>query len=340
VILPGRIGAQKVTASFGRFYQQLPLFITLGLQTPRYEVVTSSASDPRLPGWAPPTLPDWRPSPKVRDLRGEHLDELTVGYTRDMTPNVTLSVGVIRRDLRAAYNVAVTPDAVLTFVLGNPGRGHLSFLPEPRREYTGFDATLHHRASAFDYVVTYVLSRSYGNYTGLFNSDAGIALPQNNFGLQLADQAQNAMGLLPNDRTHVVKAHGTYRFGDRLTAGTFLTLASGTPRTELGASRALFRPLYVSPRGSGGRTPSIFDANVRLAYSVGSARDGQLTGRVIVDGLNLGFRRKPVRYEQYRYRVFDAATGSHSGENPLYREPVDFQPPMAFRIGLELTLTR
>src|SRR4030095_14736855 len=83
------------------------------------------------------------------------------------------------------------------------------------------------------------------------------------------EQTPQGLGLLPNDRTHVLKFFGAYRFGFGLTAGTSLVWESGTPLSEYGG--IFVGPPYWSflqPRGSVGRTPAIWDLNFRYTYLI------------------------------------------------------------------------
>ena len=106
----------------------------------------------------------------------------------------------------------------------------MSFLPRAKREYAALEFTVGRSAARhLNFLFSYVLSRTHGNYAGLFSSDQGFAQPGNYFSLVLEEQGVNSTGLLPNDRTHVFKLSGSYAFDFGLTAGTFLTVASGTP---------------------------------------------------------------------------------------------------------------
>lgn len=66
-------------------------------------------------------------------------------------------------------------------------------------------------SSQFRYRASYVLSRTWGNYTGLFGSDIGIPVPSLTNTFFQSHQATNSSGLLPNDRPHVLKLVGSYQ---------------------------------------------------------------------------------------------------------------------------------
>ena len=152
------------------------------------------------------------------------------------------------------------------FVLGTPGKGNFDFLPPPEREYTALEVAAEGVWGRGRYRASYVLSRTWGNYPGLFNSDFGISNPGQVTTFFMAGQDENSTGYLPNDRTHVVKLSGSYatRFG--LGVGTVFTFETGTPINDFAAGPNFgpFFPTFVAPRGSAGRTPSLWDLNFRL----------------------------------------------------------------------------
>ena len=59
---------------------------------------------------------------------------------------------------------------------------------------------------------SYVLSRLDGNYEGLFSNDNGQLDPNITSKYDIPSLLVNAYGLLPNDRTHVLKVYGGYFF--------------------------------------------------------------------------------------------------------------------------------
>jgi hypothetical protein len=128
----------------------------------------------------------------------------------------------------------------------------------------------------------------------------------------------------------------------------FFTWQSGTPVNEFGsAGRASFfglaNPVFLVPRGSVGRTPAIWDLNLRLTYEARSGRTPRW--RVVLDLLHLGNPRAAVRLDEQRFLALDPPdgllsdppTGTQTSENPNYLQPVAFQPPMTARLGIEIS---
>ena len=52
-----------------------------------------------------------------------------------------------------------------------PGKGDFAFLPPPKRTYSAMELSATGGWKQLQYRASYVLSRSWGNYTGLFTSD-------------------------------------------------------------------------------------------------------------------------------------------------------------------------
>jgi hypothetical protein len=341
---PGELGSQKVFASYGRFYEQLPLFLSSLEHGGAEQCFFSYTTDPRTADPAEGTQltcvneAGVARSPKVEGLDGQHFDEFTLGYERALGSSLKVALRGVYRTLRAVIGVGITPE--LETAAGNTGRGALDFLPEPERDYTALELNATKFGdSRLNFQLSYTLSRTHGNYTGLFASDVRANLPNWNAGLQLAEQGRNSTGLLPNDRTHVFKAVGSYRVTDRFTAGTFFTWQSGTPLSQYGVSTVNpFFPVFVVERGSAGRTPGIWDLNLRLAYDLN--RPPVLArGRIVLDLLHLGNPRAVVVTDQFRF-LGRGMYASHIDPNPNFGGALAHQPPMTLRLGFEMGFGR
>ena len=330
---------QKISGSLGRFYQQAPLrngsdvFIGSSNGSRKY------SEDPRLNPDNPDTVVVYSSEDQIYEevdgLQGEHFDELTLGYERVFEGDFKVGVRGIYRTLRQAY-ISGRCQGMVFFA--NPGEEDLSCLPKAERNYAALELTVERTAgSRLDFAGSYVLSRTHGNYTGLFSSDTRFPNPGNNFSLQWEEQAVNSKGLLPNDRTHVFKIFGLYRVNSNLTAGTFFTWQSGTPLNEFGQIEFGFgRPLFLVERGSAGRSPAIWDLNLRLVYDVPSMEKAGFPGRLILDLMHVGSRRKAVNIDEWRYNSFDSETGEQANPNPNFGKAFGYQPPMTARLGFEI----
>jgi hypothetical protein len=220
---------------------------------------------------------------------------------------------------------------------GNPGRGALGFLPAAKREYTALELTAQTYGNRrLNVLASYVLSRSSGNYSGLWDSGLRAGFPNALFLFDDPQMLVNAQGLMPNDRTHVLKLVGSYRMPFGLTAGTSFMWSSGTPLSELGSARAgWYQQIFLQPRGTVGRTSSIWDLNLRFVYDASRLTRTSWSPRLILDIFHIGSPREAVDFEQQHFLSQDDQ-GNQTDPNPLFGEPIRFQPPMTFRLGLEV----
>ena len=222
-----------------------------------------------------------------------------------------------------------------SYVTGNPGKGNLSFFPKLFRKYGGLEFTFEKSRGKINFFLSYVLSKTYGNYPGLYDADYNVGNP-NISPIDFVEQTVNATGLLPNDRPHVLKFFGSYNFNFGLSMGATFYVMSGTPINEFGAIpfAAEFKK-FLSERGSVGRTPSIWDGNIRLKYDLGMLTKSNFGAKLIVDIFHLFSPRKAVILDQQHFSGADP-DGNQIGENPNYLNPLLYQLPMMLRVGFEI----
>jgi len=333
-------GAQKIVASLGRFYEELstlPILSYYSDESSYSEILCDH--DPREGIDDCDIAGTFGGNQPRIDMQGQYYDEVTAGYERLVVPDAKVGLRAIHRRLGASIEDSQNP---LTgkFWLGNAGKGPLADFPDVMRKYSALEVSFQYaplgRASL---LASYVLSRSYGNYGGLYNADFSYDFVNCTGSLDKVENMKNATGLLPNDRTHVLKLSGVYPTGHGVTAGASLTWESGTPLSEFGpvVPGGLFGG-HLRKRGTAGRTPSIWDLNLRFQYEFSgqALRIGDsFTPRMTVDLLHVASQRRPVNYDQQHYFGM-AEDGTPIDPNPFYGRPTRYQPPMAVRLGVEL----
>ncbi len=319
----GAVGSQKLSASFGRYYEQLPA------NSPGYyffdsiQLFIGYDHDPRVDPSGGDTTKLLPNPPGGGRIRGEHFDEVTLGYERALPRQVKLGVHGRYRTLREVVEDSYSPVAQ-RFLIGNPGHGALDYLPEATHDYRALELTLQKLGEGRgEFLLSYVLSRTKGNYAGLVYGNGG---PQFDF----VETTVNAFGPLPNDRPHVVKFYGAYPVGFGLTAGTTWVWQSGTPVSELGGIPGLPYAAFLRPRGSAGRTPSIWDLNLRLTYDAPAVRAAR--PKLVLDLFHVFSRRRAILLDERRYFAADAS-GNQVGLNTDYLRPTLHQPPFSARLG-------
>jgi hypothetical protein len=324
--------------SYGRFYQQNPLSLSTVFYNDYNLVTTYFSTDPRAPGaLADSSAAYFEPEslwaiPQA-GLEVEHYDEFTAGYERLLGAGTRMTIRGVRRTMGSAF--LQVWDSTSSIHLGTPGRGNLDFLPFPERQYAAFEVNLDGAWRRVRYRVSYVLSRTKGNYTGLYASDTYAGLPGQNTGLFFWYQGPNSSGLLPNDRTHALKVVATWSVFRSTGLGVFASWMSGTPLSEFGKGPVPWTeaPMFLAKRGSVGRTPAIVDVNLRLSHEIRRQRGGAY--RLVLDLLHVGNPQRTVRQDMQHFRSLDSL-GNQANPNPDYLRATAFQPPMTARLGVEL----
>ncbi len=260
----GTAGTQQFFGSAGRFYQE----VSLNLPANQYSAsnvwgYVEYDHDPRLdPSGG--VVTEWSGFiPEGLELQGQHHDEFTLGYERQVAEGAKIMVRGVYRTLRRGIEDSISEETG-EFIVGNVGYGLLDNWDPMKRDYQALELRYELNQTRYSVRASYVLSRNHGNYTGLFDSENDMTFPNLTTAFDDPETMPNSIGLLANDRTHVFKLSGSYRWRFGLTTGGFFTWMSGTPLNEFGTSDAHYHT-YLVERGSAGRTPSIFSFNVRLS---------------------------------------------------------------------------
>ena len=194
--------------------------------------------------------------------------------------------------------------------------------------------------------LSYTLSRLTGNYSGLASSDEdGRNSPNGErffdlWHLSYDKQLNPIDGVLPTDRTHVLKAYGSYALPFGLTVGLVANAYSGTPVSEeWNVDSEGYLPYN---RGSMGRTPFIFFTNAYLEYELKLGRAG-LRFNLNIDNLTDARTARRIYNMKYRYLISpgDAALLSRDWMpaqdetlDPRFGMAYSFMPPISGRLGV------
>ncbi len=330
----GVIGSQKIHGSFGRFYQKLGTGVSDFLHSDPWEIVIRYEQNPLEHPTSGDTVyaRSLGITEEVDGLEGQYIDEYTLGYERLIGQQFKVGIKGIYRFLGQVVEDFWDSENN-RWILGNPGKGRASYFPELTREYRALNIYFQKLAySGINVFIGYTLSRNYGNYSGVFNHDSGSSLPNLTSSGDSEELIPNSTGLLPNDRTHVLKLWGTYRFKFGLDAGSTFLWQSGTPLSNRGATSNGYLQYFLQQRGTAGRTPSIWDWSIRLSYHL--HRVTSVNATLILDLLHIGNPGKAVEYDQVHFYAQDE-NGNQIFENPDYLTPIRYQPPFTLRFGVE-----
>jgi hypothetical protein len=345
-------GRVKIFGSYGRYYDWVKYELARGTYGGQrwltwYRTLDTldvfSLSRSNMPG-----RNIWTADPNsVRDRRIPSFDSTdpdlkpmgtqlwNAGTEFQIASNTVFRASWIRNDLMRTIEDIGTLDAEgnEVYVQGNPGEGlsKTSFttgltkpfpIPKAKRTYDAMELVLTKRfSSGFFANASYTLSRLYGNYAGLANSDE-LTSPSTGLvssGAQgtgavgrqggnvnrswdldeiLFDARGNydVQGRLATDRPHSFKLYGNRDFkwggGSQVSdIGAFFMLASGTPlTTNVWTTNHI--PVMVNGRGDMGRTPVLSQTDLLVGHTIRVGEGKNL--RFEFNALNL-FNQKTSR---------------------------------------------
>jgi outer membrane receptor protein involved in Fe transport len=342
-------GKVKAYASYGRYYDWTKFELSRGafgadVWTIKYRSLDTtdvfSLSGTNAPGrdlWNPSVpnsfrdrrVPNFdRTDPNIKPMRQDDYNaglEYQVGRTSVVT--VHFVHNILDRTIED-MGVLINGDEVYKYV--NPGEGiAVNFVPsgltppfaapKPKRQYDALELTYNRRLSNNWFGgASYVLSRLYGNYSGLDNSDeirtptigstygaaqqSGGTIARNGSSAHRAWDLDEVVvdskgnldveGRLATDRPHVVKLYGGYAFPMGTEIGLNFYAGSGTPLTTLvGTFNQI--PVMVNGRGDLGRTPILTQTDLLIAHSMKMAGARKLGVEFNIQNL---FNQKTVRH--------------------------------------------
>lgn len=365
-----RNGRSKLYGHFGQFYESVPLDInarSFGTEIFNFYYFYYP-SDGSLPTGSNPGT--WFYSYPLgvgvdvsETIEAMYTEETLFGFEYGVTDDV--SIGVKYTD-RSINNVIedISVDGGNTYFITNPGGtvtvnpvtgetlDEPAVFPVPSRDYTAYELTVNKRFSNnWQLYASYVNAENFGNYGGLFRQDNGQLDPNITSLYDLPSLLVGAEGLLPNDREHQFKVYGSYVTDFGLLVGFYHQFLSGTPISKLGAHPVYGRSeRFVTPRGTFGRTPDIYNIDLHLEYPIKlGGSDTEI--KLIADIFNITDQQEPSEVDQeWTFQRLGATTdpnecggpGTGPGTacpngNPDFGSPLDYQRPQTFRFGVKIT---
>lgn len=276
-------------------------------------IVLDSAGNPLFGAGAavignPGAFQQWRPNPK------------------SMT-NVLLSQGITTNNYGINILDYYNPATGL-FTIQNTG------YEKAGNKYASVDFTLDKKTDRDTFSFSYTWSRLEGNYEGVVSSSNGQA--DGNITASFDYYPYQGWGLLPNDRTHVVKLFASRRFdffGGDLNVGMNWTYQSGTPNSlwDDGSTTNGYAPgwdtahvVYTNPNSMNGNPVAV---NTDAAYNDPANYD--------IDGYWIGSASDTHKFLDIGY--YGDAVAAHGKQGDAGRSPalnnVDLHLDWAYKIG-------
>jgi outer membrane receptor protein involved in Fe transport len=310
--------------------------------------------------------------PADEDLEGFSQDELILGVERLLAPGLTVGVKGTYRSLNNAvelradldYNSPLTNYASAAII--NPGsngrfasgdvptcdgfweapEGSQCFpagpaSPAPRRLYRGIELLA--RQSIRDRLwlqASYTYSSLRGNYDGGVNEQGyGRTSPGVTGAFHGEPFWHNGYGTLALDRPHRLRLDGYWVTPLRLSVGLQAFVESGAPLNRLAYYSCCGALVLLDPRGSAGRLPTLWEANLALSYPIPI---GPVTTTLHADFFNL-FNNQIVTSrdegwttdvpEGYPATIYDP---NQKQNNPDYGRVTGRSAPRSFRVALRV----
>jgi hypothetical protein len=355
-------GSSKWFASVGRFYEEIPM--DLVIRSYSYE------RQPRIINFSPTgTVPDAEAealfetesailggliTPADPDLRNQYINEYTLGYEREVMPDLAVGIkGIYRNYGRVVEDFLCADDG--TYCIGNPGEGLMERVftldysqtfpaPKAKRTFKGVQLDATKRFSKnWQALASYIYSKLEGNFDGEYAPFTNVgADPNITAAYDYYDFFTNGIDLntitntgpLSNDRRHQFKVSGIYATPWKLVIGAGAYWRSGTPLTRYGYSDAYGRyEFFLTRRGAEGRTPDNYEVDVHFGYPIDV---GGVRVNLLLDVFNLLDAQRPILLDQ-RWGFQEADNREPAPANPGYLEPVLRTPPTSARFGVRVT---
>ncbi|MEO5768492.1 MAG: hypothetical protein ABIS92_09085, partial [Polyangia bacterium] len=225
--------------------------------------------------------------------------------------------------------------------------------PKPERTYDAVTLSATKRfARRWMFSASYTYSRLIGNYNGLYDSDNSYFAPNGGNAYDYPELVINKRGPLANDRPHSGRVDGFYEVpvgNGSIVGGLSFSAYSGVPRNYIGGLVPSQPLVFILPRGSAGRTPTITQADVKLAYRRPLSKTTAL--EAFLDIYNVLNQRTALQMDD-NY-TFDVVSPIENGnvndlrfaknvfgapitKNPNFGQPTVYQSPIHGRLGLRL----
>ena len=281
--------------------------------------------------------------PTQPGIKGQFNDEYSFGVELEPVTNLSVSAKYIYRSLGRVIEDGASLNAAgdLEYFIFNPGDTFISPVSgalvgtdyvdvPPRRFYRAVQFSAQKRFNnQLQFLASYTWSKLEGNYDGVFQTSTTQLDPNINSAYDYRVFLDNAYGFLSNDRRSTFKVDGSYvtKFG--LTAGLSMYYFTGTPITQHGYYNDYRNyELYLTQRGTVGRTDDVYDADLHLGYDF---KAGPTTINLGLDIFSLFNTQRTLQVDE-RY---DSSQGGPQQAN--YLQPIAFTPKRSLRVAARVS---
>jgi Carboxypeptidase regulatory-like domain/TonB dependent receptor/TonB-dependent Receptor Plug Domain len=318
-------------------------------------------------------------TPLASDLKAQYQDEFILGGERQFANVWSAGVRLVDRELKRVIedfgvfapdpSDPTGPEALVGYAIGNPSQGALGGgatgnpFPRPRRYYRAAEFTVQRAfRDNWQLYASYVYARARGNYEGLFVTGYEQLDPNITALYDLPAFLNNSYGKLRADKPMNFKIHSSYMFPFGLTVSEGFYLSSGVPISALAPDIEQGYgdgTIFLTPRGSMGRTPTYYNLDLHGDYSLPFFNNGGRKLSAIIDIFNVTNAHKPLEVDtDYVYQGIESQQGAayapwfedanlDANGEPLFNAnlpasrffgtPRVYQAPRSFQVGLRFT---
>lgn len=272
----------------------------------------------------------------IEDISGITAEQAVAGVSQQyIVSNPSASLDVTHNPVACTSGSNCDTDIGYTVGSGALGPdGKPDGFPDPRRMYKALEVTADKRfGQNWSLMANYRLSKLFGNIEGLYRNDNDQSDPNVSslfdfaYSPVVADQFK--IGLLPNDRTHVMNLFGNYMWKG-LNLGLGYQMLTGIPISKLLAHPAYANAgeLPLGGRGTYGRTPAQNYFNSRVDYAI-KLKSDQRRLRVGIDMFNIFNRKTTTKVDEWA--ELDGAVPSQD-----FGKPYSISRPFYARFSIRL----
>jgi hypothetical protein len=284
----------------------------------------ATSQDGTVAIFAPPTVMD--------HVRPRWSNELHASYGHQIGATFLATASLTQRDLQEDLTLSSCGQRTC---VGNPGRGSLTNYPRPKRSGTTAQISIERQHTSNNLAVAYAFTHQYGNTESL-------AFPQTMFSVDPYLDLRRALppsdgslisGPLRSDRRHQLFISGKHEW-EHIGVTYTAFWKTGAPTSRFGYSDLLGTYTYpLSKRGSQGRTPTVYDANLVATYTL---RLTKLTIETRAAVYNLLNAQRPLLTDE-RWSFREADNRSPTPTNPHFGEATARTPPRTLLVGIRFT---
>ena len=226
--------------------------------------------------------------------------------------------------------------------------------PKPERTYDAVTLTAQKRLGKnWFFMGSYTYSRLIGNYNGLYDADNAYFAPNGGNAYDTPDIVLNKRGPLANDRPHSGHVDGFYQAPvgrGTFTGGLSFSAFSGVPRNYTAGLLQGQQLVFLLPRGSAGRTPTVYQVDAKVGYKQQLTKD--TAAEIFFDVFNVTDAHATLlQDDNYTFDLAPAIVNGNRNDlahaknsaglpitvNPNFGQPTAYQAPIHGRIGLRVT---